>query len=49
MERFLEVQVLQVNLGSMYWETVVAKDSLWSDLVLVGDCEHFARGRVSTR
>ena len=36
-EQFPEVQQLQVNLEDLYWDTVIARDSLQSDLVSDGD------------
>ena len=39
MKQFLEVQELQVNVDGTYWDTVIAKESLRSDLVSDGDLE----------
>ena len=38
-------QELQLHFEDMQRNSVIAKDSLWSDLVSAGDSEHFARGR----
>ena len=43
--QFLEVQTLLVNPESMFWDTVIAKDSLRSDSISDGDLEHSARCR----
>ena len=45
-EPILYVQELQVHFEGMLRDTVFAKDAHKSDLVLDGDCKHFARGRL---
>ena len=41
-EQLLEVQELQVDFEGMLLDTEIVKASHRSDLVSVGDCEHFA-------